>query len=77
MITVGLMEGLGSLFLFVPKLRKYGAYLLVVVMIGASATRIIPLEELGWPVFPIGLIFALVAILFLRKKLTVLNVQVE
>jgi len=70
LIVVGIMEGLGGIFLFIPRARSYGAYLLIVAMIGASVTHIVQIEELGWPVFPISLILALCAILYIRHKLT-------
>jgi uncharacterized membrane protein YphA (DoxX/SURF4 family) len=77
LVAVGIMEGLGGILLFITKLRNYGAYFLILVMIGASVTHIVQLEELGWPVLPLSLILALIAILFIRKKTSKLNAQTD
>lgn len=68
LIGVGIFEVLGAIFLFVSKLRVYGVYMLIIIMIGATITHFRFYDELGMPFFSVGLIAVLIIILVLSKK---------
>jgi uncharacterized membrane protein YphA (DoxX/SURF4 family) len=68
LLIVGVLEVLGAVLLFIPKYRKYGIYVLITIMIGATITHFRFFEELGLPFFSIGLIIALIIVLILDKK---------
>ncbi len=66
-LLIGVVELLGAILLFLPKLSKYAAMLLVVVMTGAVITHIVHQEavELFRPVIFMALLSALI---FLKKN---------
>lgn len=69
LLSVGVFELLGAIFLLIPKLRKYGVFSLIIVMIGASVTHFINFEELGFPLFSLGLIVVLTGIYLIDGKI--------
>ena len=63
--AVGLAELLGSILLLIPRLAKFGALLLIVVMAGATATHFLHREP---QVITTLVLFALLAlVLYLRR----------
>lgn len=60
LVLIGVLEGLGGLMMFVPRLATWGAGLLVVVMLGAIYTHLS--SGIGSPTFAIvALLLAAVA----------------
>ncbi len=70
LFTVGVFEVIGAIFLFVSKLRKFGASMLILVMFGATVTHFRFYEELGLPLFSLSLILVLIVLLVLDKKIS-------
>ncbi len=65
---VGIMEGIGGILLLIPKTRKYGAYILLIIMCGAMVTHFLNFEELGLPIQNTILILLLSLIAYLNKS---------
>lgn len=54
MYFIGVLEFLGGIAILIPKVNKYGAFLLAAVMLGAAITRIVfgtSLDDVIWIVF--------------------------
>jgi len=64
-LAVGMAELLGAILLLIPKLAKFGALLLIVVMIGATATHFLHHEP--QVVTTLVLVALLSVILYLRR----------
>jgi len=65
MVLIGVIEVAGGLLLLVPKVRHFGAALLIVIMIGALVTRSIfgvSLEEILFFINTIALLMVMVGV---------------
>ncbi|WP_436516300.1 DoxX family protein [Ekhidna sp. To15] len=62
MYFIGVLEFLGGIAILIPKVNKYGAFVLATVMLGAASTRIIfgtSLDDVIW------ILFSMVTLLYI------------
>jgi putative oxidoreductase len=64
-LLVGLAEASGAILLLIPKLAKFGALLLIGIMVGATVTHLIPHES--QVATTLVLTALLVVVLYLRR----------
>ena len=67
MVIVGMIELAGSVLLLFPRYSLMAVALLTSIMIGSIVTHFLNYKEMGFPLFPFGLILSLYVIIYLKR----------
>ena len=67
LLTVGIMEAIGAIFLLIRRTLKTGATLLAIVMFGAIYTHVNFYSELGFPFLNILILLGLGLVLYSNR----------